>query len=45
MPAPKDRIYKRKDGRFEGRYTVYTPDGQSLNHLRKPTSSSHRRTY
>jgi len=27
MPAPKDRIYKRKDGRYEGRYTVYTPDG------------------
>jgi integrase len=27
MPAPKDRIYKRKDGRYEGRYTVHTPDG------------------
>jgi integrase len=27
MPAPKDRIYKRKDGRYEGRYTVDTPDG------------------
>jgi integrase len=27
MPAPKDRIYKRKDGRYEGRYTVQTPDG------------------
>jgi integrase len=27
MPAPKDRIHKRKDGRYEGRYTVYTPDG------------------
>src|SRR5215211_3195161 len=26
MPAPKDRIYKRKDGRYEGRYTVHTPD-------------------
>ena len=27
MPAPKDRIYKRKDGRYEGRYTIQTPDG------------------
>lgn len=27
MPAPKDRIYKREDGRYEGRYTVHTPDG------------------
>jgi integrase len=27
MPAPKDRIYRRKDGRYEGRYTVHTPDG------------------
>jgi len=27
MPAPKDRIHKRKDGRYEGRYTVQTPDG------------------
>jgi integrase len=27
MPAPKDRIYKRKDGRYEGRYTVQTSDG------------------
>jgi integrase len=27
MPAPKDRINKRKDGRYEGRYTVQTPDG------------------
>jgi integrase len=27
MPAPKDRIYMRKDGRYEGRYTVQTPDG------------------
>jgi len=27
MPAPKDRIYKRKDGRYEGRYTVETPEG------------------
>jgi integrase len=27
MPAPKGRIYKRKDGRYEGRYTVHTPDG------------------
>lgn len=30
MPAPKDRIYKRKDGRYEGRYTVQTPDGGSV---------------
>jgi integrase len=27
MPAPRDRIYRRKDGRYEGRYTVQTPDG------------------
>jgi integrase len=27
MPAPRDRIYRRKDGRYEGRYTVYTADG------------------
>jgi integrase len=27
MPAPKDRIHKRKDGRYEGRYTVHTPNG------------------
>jgi integrase len=27
MPAPKDRIHKRKDGRYEGRYTVQTPEG------------------
>jgi integrase len=27
MPAPKDRIYKRRDGRYEGRYTIQTPDG------------------
>src|SRR5215204_1974591 len=27
MPAPRDRIYKRKDGRYEGRYTIQTPDG------------------
>jgi integrase len=30
MPAPKDRIYKRKDNRYEGRYTVQTPDGGSV---------------
>src|SRR4051812_10420124 len=30
MPAPKDRIYKRKDGRYEGRYTVQPPDGGSM---------------
>ena len=27
MPAPKDRITKRKDGRYMARYTVHTPDG------------------
>jgi integrase len=27
MPAPKDRIYKRKDGRYEGRYTAQVPGG------------------
>jgi len=27
VPAPKDRIYKRKDGRYEGRYTIQTPSG------------------
>jgi integrase len=27
MPAPRDRIYRRKDGRYERRYTVQTPDG------------------
>jgi integrase len=33
MPAPKDRIYKRKDGRYEGRYTVDTPDGPVRKHV------------
>jgi integrase len=27
MPAPGDRITKRKDGRYMARYTVHTPDG------------------
>jgi integrase len=27
MPAPKDRIVKRKDGRYMARYTVHTSDG------------------
>jgi integrase len=27
MPAPEDRIYKRRDGRYEGRYTIQTPEG------------------
>ena len=29
----KDRIYKRKDDRYEGRYTVYTPDGPVRKHV------------
>jgi integrase len=33
MPAPKDRIYRRKDGRYEGRYTVHTPDGPVRKHV------------
>jgi integrase len=32
MPAPGDRITKRKDGRWMGRYTVHTPTGTT----RKP---------
>jgi hypothetical protein len=27
MPATGDRITKRKDGLFQGMYTVHTPDG------------------
>jgi len=27
MPAPGDRITKRKDGRFMARYTIHTPNG------------------
>ncbi len=33
MPATKDRINKRKDGRYEGRYTVQTPDGPKRKHI------------
>ena len=31
MPAPGDRITKRKDGLFQGMYTAQTPDGPKRN--------------
>ena len=33
MPATGDRITKRKDGLFQGMYTVQTPDGPKRKYI------------